>query len=99
MEGGWSSWRGGVKGDEGGWAEPCPAERGTDEVREKWREKNATRVRGSGPSNMKRGLFLFIKSETWNARTRITETRWTREVKIRTYTNTDSCREQLKCSE
>lgn len=29
------------KGRRGGWAERCPTVGGTDEVREKWREKKA----------------------------------------------------------
>lgn len=36
----------------GGWAVQCPTEGGTDEVREKWREKNATRVGGREHSSV-----------------------------------------------
>lgn len=31
------------KGEKGGWAEQCPTEGGTDEVREKWRETRRVR--------------------------------------------------------
>lgn len=31
------------KGEKGGWAEQCPTEGGTDEVREKWRETRKVR--------------------------------------------------------
>lgn len=44
MESGWSSWEN--KGKWGGWAVRCPTEGGTDEVREKWREKTAMLVGG-----------------------------------------------------
>lgn len=46
------------KREKGGWAEQCPTEGGTDEVREKWREKRQEELRKGA---LKRGHFLSQK--------------------------------------
>lgn len=49
------------KGEKGGWAEQCPTEGGTDEVREKWREKREEELRKGTHKEQKRGHFLSQK--------------------------------------
>lgn len=48
----------GEKGGKGGWAEQCPTEGGTDEVREKWREKRQEELRKGTHKEQKQGGFL-----------------------------------------
>lgn len=62
VDGEWVEQCGGIKGDGGGgWAARCPTEGGTDEVREKWREKKCNTSWRKG--TFQRGRFLFLKSE------------------------------------
>lgn len=50
--GGWSTWKE-KKGGGGGWVERCPTVGGTDEVREKWREKK-------GQEELRKGTLKWI---------------------------------------
>lgn len=73
--GGWSTWKE-KKGGGGGWAERCPTVGGTDEVREKWREKKRPRRVEEGNAQM--GPFPLSNTETQkgkNTYTWITGTR------------------------
>lgn len=51
------------KGERGGWAEQCPTEGGTDEVREKWREKRQEELRKGTHKEHKLGSFSFTQTE------------------------------------
>ena len=50
--------------EKGGWAGQCPTEGGTDEVREKWREKkDKKRVAEGNIQSTETGSFPFTKTE------------------------------------
>lgn len=55
----------------GGWAEQCPTEGGTDEVRKKWREKTQKESRKGAHKEQQQAHFL---SEKQNRRQEITFT-------------------------
>lgn len=47
----------------GGWAEQCPTEGGTDEVRKKWREKHK-KSQGRGHAKNSNRLISSLKNRT-----------------------------------